>query len=69
MANKSFESSLLELEKIVAQLEKGDLPLEKTLDLYQKGVELTKKCNIQLKDAKLKIEQLKPEKQNEAEQG
>ncbi len=67
MASKNFEGSLAELEKIVMELEKGELPLEKTLDLYQKGVELTKKCNVQLKSAKLKIEQLKPDKQNEEE--
>jgi exodeoxyribonuclease VII small subunit len=55
----SFEKSVAELEKIVAQMEQGDLPIEKSLDLYEKGIGLTKSCQEALEKAQLKIEELK----------
>lgn len=58
---KTFEKSLAELEKIVEQLEKGDLSLEKSLSLYEKGIGLTASCKEELQKAKLKIQQLKTE--------
>lgn len=58
MENFNFESSLSELEKIVAQLENGDATLDESLELFSKGVELTKQCNAFLSDAKLKITEL-----------
>ncbi|MDD4681360.1 MAG: exodeoxyribonuclease VII small subunit [Clostridia bacterium] len=47
----AFEDAIKELEKIVQELEKGDAPLEKSLDLYKRGVELTNLCNKQLTEA------------------
>ena len=54
----SLEEALAELEKIVAQLESGDLTLEASLDLFEKGQKLAQQCNLQLETAALRIEQL-----------
>ena len=51
-----FEASLEELEKIVQQLEAGDLPLEKSLELFERGVGLSEACRKQLEDAETRIE-------------
>ena len=45
---KDFESAIGELEKIVKQLEEGDLPLDKSLALFERGVELSRYCHDQL---------------------
>jgi exodeoxyribonuclease VII small subunit len=42
---KDFESAIGELEKIVKQLEEGDLPLDKSLALFERGVELSRYCH------------------------
>lgn len=52
----SFEESLSSLEKIVSQLEEGDLPLEKSLELFEEGVRLSRKCQQKLELAERKIE-------------
>ncbi len=54
----SFEDALVELEKIVAELETGDLTLEASLDLFEKGQKLAQQCNVQLETAALRVEQL-----------
>ena len=56
MEKKSFESSLKELETIVEKLEKGDLNLEESLKLYEKGIQLITYCSSQLEAAEKKIE-------------
>jgi exodeoxyribonuclease VII small subunit len=53
-----FESSLHRLEKIVEQLEKGDVPLEKSLDLYEEGIQLAKVCADHLVRAEVKLKRL-----------
>jgi exodeoxyribonuclease VII small subunit len=53
-----FESSLRRLEKIVEQLEQGDVPLEKSLDLYEEGITLAKTCADHLVRAELKLKRL-----------
>ncbi len=55
---KSFESSLTELEKIVRQLEDGDLSLEESLKLFESGVKLTRECRERLDEAERRIELL-----------
>ena len=45
---KDFESAIAELEGIVKQLEDGDLPLDKSLALFERGVELSRYCHEQL---------------------
>ena len=60
MAKKkeSFENSLGELEKIVRQLEDGDLSLEESLELFETGVKLSRECRMRLTQAERRIEVL-----------
>ena len=53
--NLDFESALKELEKTVALLENGDLSLDESIKLYEKGIELSKECSLKLENAKQKI--------------
>lgn len=55
---KSFETSLAELEKIVGKLEDGDLPLEESLELFEKGIKLSRECRERLAKAERRIEVL-----------
>lgn len=55
---KTFEASLNELEKIVKQLEDGDLPLEESLKLFETGVKLSRECRERLTSAERRIEVL-----------
>lgn len=55
---KTFESSLAQLEQIVEQLENGDLPLEESLKLFEDGVRLSRECRERLSDAERRIEVL-----------
>ncbi|HRQ37819.1 MAG TPA: exodeoxyribonuclease VII small subunit [Chloroflexota bacterium] len=54
----SFEAALQELETIVAQLEAGDLTLEQSLALFERGQTLAKRCHTRLDEASLRVEQL-----------
>ncbi|HEX7628548.1 MAG TPA: exodeoxyribonuclease VII small subunit [Candidatus Methanoperedens sp.] len=54
----SFEESLTELEEIVDKLEKGQLSLDESLMLFEKGIKLVRECNTKLKSAQQKVEQL-----------
>ena len=60
MGEKRFEEKLTELEKIVKTLEAGDIPLDKALDLFKEGVELTKKCHGELETFEKKVEKIVP---------
>ena len=53
---KDFESAIAELERIVKQLEDGDLPLDKSLALFERGIELSRYCHDQLGAAQRRIE-------------
>ena len=55
---KSFEASLVALEKIVRELERGDLPLERSLELFEEGVRLSRECQERLNSAERRIELL-----------
>ena len=55
---KDFETSLKKLEKIVSDLENGDLPLEESIKTFEEGVKLTKHCQNLLSKAELKIQKL-----------
>jgi len=57
---KDFEAAIAELEAVVKKLEEGggDLSLEKSLELYARGVELSKFCHAKLEDAERRIELL-----------
>jgi exodeoxyribonuclease VII small subunit len=54
----SFEEQLAELEKLVDQLERGDLTLEQSVDLFERGVHLSNACKAQLSSAESRIQVL-----------
>ncbi|HWB99983.1 MAG TPA: exodeoxyribonuclease VII small subunit [Bryobacteraceae bacterium] len=55
---ESFEASLEELEKVVRELEGGELPLERSLMLFEKGMALSETCRKQLEEAETRVEML-----------
>lgn len=54
----SFEAALKQLEEIVQRLERGELPLEESLKLYEEGIRLSRLCHAKLEEAEGKIELL-----------
>lgn len=57
-SSMSFEEAMEELEETVEKLETGDLSLEHSLQLFERGQQLAAYCNLQLESAVLKVEQL-----------
>ena len=55
----SFEAALKELETIVAQLESGDTPLERAIELYERGNMLRARCDDRLNAAQARIEAIR----------
>jgi exodeoxyribonuclease VII small subunit len=53
---KDFEGAIAELEGIVKKLEEGDLPLEQSLGLYERGVQLSRFCHARLEAAERRID-------------
>lgn len=53
---RTFEASLEALERIVRQLEDGDLSLEKSLELFEQGIRLSRECQERLSQAERRIE-------------
>lgn len=62
----SFEEALEKLESIVSQMEDGDVPLAELLAQFEEGSKLLKQCESRLKEAELRIEQLKLNKDGSA---
>ena len=54
----TFEAALKQLEEIVQRLERGELPLEESLKLYEEGIRLSRLCHAKLEEAEGKIELL-----------
>jgi exodeoxyribonuclease VII small subunit len=54
----SFEAALARLEEIVRLLERGEAPLDKSIELYQEGDRLKRLCEARLKEAQARIEQI-----------
>ncbi len=67
MAEIKFEEALKKLEKIVEDLENGDLSLDEALKKYQEGIELSRACSQRLDNAKKKIDVLMKNKKGEFE--
>lgn len=63
----SFEEALEKLEEIVEELKNDDITLEKSVELYEKGLELSKICSETLDQATLKIEQIDTSNKDESE--
>ncbi len=55
---RTFEASLEALEQIVRELERGDLSLEKSLELFEQGIRLSRECQERLNQAERRIEVL-----------
>lgn len=58
VADLSFEAALKELEDIVRQLERGDVELEKSISIYERGAALKAHCEAKLKAAQLKVDKI-----------
>ena len=58
VAKMSFEQAIAELEKVVGQLDSGDVPLEESIRLYERGAKLKARCEAKLKEAEEKVEQI-----------
>ena len=58
IAGLSFEQALAELEKIVSELESGQAPLERSIEVYERGAALKAHCESRLEAARLKVEKI-----------
>lgn len=56
--NKSFEENMMRLEQIVRTMERGDVPLEESLKLFQEGTTLVQTCGKLLDEAELQIKKI-----------
>ena len=56
--NQTFEDSMTRLEQIVRAMERGDVPLEESLKLFQEGTELVQRCQKLLDDAILQVKKI-----------
>ena len=56
--NMSFEDALRELEQVVGKLERGEVPLDESIALYERGAALKKRCEAKLKEAEEKVAKL-----------
>lgn len=63
MVKEKFEEAMNKLEKIVAKLEKGDIPLEESLKLFEEGIRLSRFCNQKLDEAERRVEILLTDKE------
>lgn len=55
VSEMSFEAAMAELEQVVTQLERGEVALEESIKLYERGAELRKRCDQKLKEAEEKV--------------
>ncbi len=69
MTQPSFEQAQKELERIVERLERGDVDLDETLALWQRGEELYRLCRVRLDGAQGRIEELARRATNNNESG
>ena len=56
--NQTFEASMTRLEQIVRAMERGDVPLEESLKLFQEGTELVQRCQKLLDEAQLQVKKI-----------
>ena len=66
--NPTFEAALSRLEQVVQRLEKGELPLEESLQVYEEGIRLSRFCHAKLEEAQGKIELLVKDAKGEVAQ-
>ncbi|MBF9054401.1 exodeoxyribonuclease VII small subunit [Rhodobacterales bacterium LSUCC1028] len=58
LAQMSFEDALRALEEVVAKLERGDVPLDQSIALYERGAALRARCDAKLKEAEEKVSKI-----------
>ncbi|MBF9037798.1 MAG: exodeoxyribonuclease VII small subunit [Paracoccaceae bacterium] len=58
LAHMSFEDALRALEEVVAKLERGDVPLDQSIALYERGAALRARCEAKLKEAEEKVSKI-----------
>lgn len=58
LAQMSFEDALRALEEVVAKLERGDVPLDQSIALYERGAALRARCEAKLKEAEEKVSKI-----------
>ena len=56
--NRSFEQNITRLEQIVRAMERGDVPLEESLKLFQEGTDLVRSCSKLLDEAQLQVKKI-----------
>ncbi|MCK0170926.1 MULTISPECIES: exodeoxyribonuclease VII small subunit [Aliiroseovarius] len=65
VSEMSFEEAMRELEAVVGQLERGDVALEDSIKLYERGAELKARCETKLKEAEEKVAAITLDKNGE----
>ena len=65
MSEMKFEKAMSRLEKIVEELERGDLDIDKSLEIFEEGVKMSRLCSKKLNEAEAKIEKLTKGKKGE----
>ena len=65
MSEMKFEKAMSRLEKIVEELERGDLDIDKSLEIFEEGIKMSRLCSKKLNEAEAKIEKLTKSKKGE----
>ena len=65
MSEMKFEKAMSRLEKIVEELERGDLDIDKSLEIFEEGIKMSRVCSKKLNEAEAKIEKLTKSKKGE----
>ena len=65
MSEMKFEKAMFRLEKIVEELERGDLDIDKSLEIFEEGIKMSRLCSKKLNEAEAKIEKLTKDKKGE----
>jgi len=65
MSEIKFEKAMTRLEKIVEELERGDLDIDKSLEIFEEGIKMSRICSKKLNEAEAKIEKLTKGKKGE----
>ena len=65
MSEIKFEKAMTRLEKIVDELERGDLDIDKSLEIFEEGIKMSRVCSKKLNEAEAKIEKLTKGKKGE----
>ena len=65
MSEIKFEKAMSRLEKIVEELERGDLDIDKSLEIFEEGIKMSRLCSKKINEAEAKIEKLTKSKKGE----